>query len=51
MEVHRVLRERAISVNLLPEVESECREQLSVLCSSGVQRNEVSSLQRHNVWA
>jgi Golgi apparatus protein 1 len=38
--VHRVLRERAARVNLLPDVEENCRDALSEFCSHNVQPQE-----------
>lgn len=39
--IHRVLRLRATRVNLIPEVEENCREALSEYCSENVQPTEV----------
>ncbi|GMR35933.1 hypothetical protein PMAYCL1PPCAC_06128 [Pristionchus mayeri] len=39
-EVHRVLRTRAVRVNLIPDVEANCREALSEYCSNNVQPQE-----------
>lgn len=38
--VHRVLRERASRVNLIPDVEENCRDALSEFCSHNVQPQE-----------
>lgn len=42
LQVHRVLRERAHRVNLIPEVEENCRDALSEYCSQNVKPQEVS---------
>lgn len=39
--VRRVLRERASRVNMLPDVEENCREALSEYCSQNIQPTEV----------
>jgi hypothetical protein len=41
VNVHRVLRERATRVNLIPEVEDACRTALSEYCSQNIQPMEV----------
>ncbi|KAF8362128.1 hypothetical protein PRIPAC_89051, partial [Pristionchus pacificus] len=47
-EVHRVLRNRAVRVNLIPDVEMNCREALSEYCSHNVQpQEEMDCLQTH----
>ncbi|CAJ0931783.1 unnamed protein product, partial [Mesorhabditis belari] len=47
-EVRRVLRERAIRVSLIPEVEENCRGALSEYCSHNIQpQEEMQCLQDH----
>lgn len=40
LEVHRVMRERAISVRLLPDLEQDCISELGSFCSEKVQPGE-----------
>uniref|UniRef100_A0A7E4VEA0 Golgi apparatus protein 1 n=1 Tax=Panagrellus redivivus TaxID=6233 RepID=A0A7E4VEA0_PANRE len=39
-QVHRVLRTRAVRVNLIPDIEESCREALSEFCSANVAPQE-----------
>lgn len=39
--IHRILRLRAARVNLIPELEENCREALSEYCSQNVRPTEV----------
>ncbi len=40
-EVRRVLRTRAVRVNLIPDIEDVCRPALSEYCSQNVKASEV----------
>ena len=44
VEVRRVMHERALSVNLDPEIEAECISDLSQHCSELTAKSEVCSL-------
>jgi len=46
--VHRILRTRAIRVNLLPDVESACRDALSEYCSNNVAPQEEMNCLQEN---
>uniref|UniRef100_A0AC34Q7S5 Golgi apparatus protein 1 n=1 Tax=Panagrolaimus sp. JU765 TaxID=591449 RepID=A0AC34Q7S5_9BILA len=48
MNIHRILRERAIRVNLLPEIEDNCRDALSEYCSNQVQPQEEMNCLQEN---
>ena len=43
-QMHRVLRQRAVSVHLNPRIEEECRQDLGRLCNEKIQRGEVTKL-------
>ncbi|KAH7727487.1 Cysteine rich repeat family protein [Aphelenchoides avenae] len=48
VHVRRVLRTRAVRVNLIPDIEENCREALSEYCSNNVQpAEEMNCLQEH----
>ncbi|CAD5216477.1 unnamed protein product [Bursaphelenchus xylophilus] len=47
VQVHRVLRERAQRVNLIPDIEESCRDALSEYCSQNVKpQEEMNCLQK-----
>lgn len=43
-EVQRVLKERAVRVKLMPEIEENCREALTEFCSLNIRPSEVFSV-------
>lgn len=42
-EVHRALRERAVRVNLMPDLELHCRGALALHCSHNTQPNQATT--------
>lgn len=46
-EVERVLEQRAISVNLHPEIDDSCRTELAVHCTNANNDQELKCLQDH----